>query len=184
MAKDVKQRSRQDPVIAVQVPPTPPESEPSDEEGVELSRHTSDVDYALPPQSIEPTEILDADKKTPDNWLPRDPRLIRLTGQHPFNVEAPLTDLFDEGFLTSPELFYVRNHGAVPYVKDDEIPDWTLTVEGHVEKPFTLSLKELLEQYEQLTFPITLVCAGNRRKEQNVVRKTKGTSHRSVLVSI
>ena len=75
--------------------------------------------------------MLDADKKTPDNWLPRDPRLIRLTGVHPFNVEAPLTDLFNEGFLTSPELFYVRNHGPVPQVNDEDIPDWTFTVEGY-----------------------------------------------------
>jgi nitrate reductase (NAD(P)H) len=29
--------------------------------------------------------------------VPRDPRLIRLTGVHPLNVEAPLTDLFDQG---------------------------------------------------------------------------------------
>jgi nitrate reductase (NAD(P)H) len=27
-----------------------------------------------------------------------------------------------------------------------------------------------------VTYPITLVCAGNRRKEQNVVRKSKGFS--------
>lgn len=27
-----------------------------------------------------------------------------------------------------------------------------------------------------MTYPITLVCAGNRRKEQNIVRKSKGFS--------
>lgn len=45
-----------------------------------------------------------------------------------------------------------------------------------VEKPLKLSLKKLMSEYEQLTYPVTLVCAGNRRKEQNVVRKTKGFS--------
>ncbi|KAI9657270.1 MAG: hypothetical protein M1831_004459 [Alyxoria varia] len=45
-----------------------------------------------------------------------------------------------------------------------------------VENPFRLNMKELIEQFESLTYPITLVCAGNRRKEQNVVRKTKGFS--------
>lgn len=40
----------------------------------------------------------------------------------------------------------------------------------------TISLKELLSDYENVTYPITLVCAGNRRKEQNVVRKSKGFS--------
>ena len=35
------------------------------------------------------------DVKTPDNWVKRHPNLIRLTGKHPFNVEAPLPELFD-----------------------------------------------------------------------------------------
>lgn len=45
-----------------------------------------------------------------------------------------------------------------------------------VEKPFKLSLRQLMSDFEQLTYPITLVCAGNRRKEQNLVRKSKGFS--------
>ena len=45
-----------------------------------------------------------------------------------------------------------------------------------MHRPIKLTLRELLSQYEQKTRPITLVCAGNRRKEQNVVRKTKGFS--------
>jgi nitrate reductase (NAD(P)H) len=51
----------------------------------------------LPPPSVNPTAILDADKGTPDEHVPRDPRLIRLTGVHPFNVEPPLTALYKEG---------------------------------------------------------------------------------------
>jgi nitrate reductase (NAD(P)H) len=128
----------------------------------------------LPPPTRIPTEVLEVDLRTPDSHVPRDPRLIRLTGVHPFNVEAPLTALFDEGFLTSPELFYVRNHGPVPEVTDDDISNWTFTVEGLVETSMTISLRELMTEYEQVTCPITLVCAGNRRKEQNVVRKSKG----------
>lgn len=33
-----------------------------------------------------------------------------------------------------------------------------------------------MTEYEQHTIPVTLVCAGNRRKEQNQVRKSKGFS--------
>lgn len=55
------------------------------------------LDIPLPPVSKLPTKILDVDKKTPDNHVPRDPRLIRLTGAHPFNVEPPLTTLFNQG---------------------------------------------------------------------------------------
>lgn len=116
------------------------------------------------------------DLKTPDNHVERDPRLIRLTGVHPFNVEAPLKDLYDEGFLTTKDLHYVRNHGPVPQVLDSEVLDWEFTVEGMVEKPVKMTLRDLIKDYEQVTYPITLVCAGNRRKEQNVVRKTKGFS--------
>ncbi|KAK5070641.1 hypothetical protein LTR64_000316 [Lithohypha guttulata] len=155
------------------LPPTPPDT---DDSASNTSAEVDDVDLPLPPASTRPTKVLDIDVKTPDAHVPRDPRLIRLTGVHPFNVEAPLTELFNEGFLTSPELFYVRNHGAVPEVKDEDMLDWEFTVEGMVENPLTISLKQLMSEYEQVTCPITLVCAGNRRKEQNVVRKTKGFS--------
>ncbi|KAJ6109362.1 hypothetical protein N7486_001596 [Penicillium sp. IBT 16267x] len=157
------------------------------DEASEISFKTKDIrfhdlptpkeyDIPLPPPSVNPTEILEVDKGTPDNHVPRDPRLLRLTGIHPFNVEPPLTALYKEGFLTSPELFYVRNHGPVPQVRDEDIPDWELSIEGLVENPITLSFREILEKYDQITTPITLVCAGNRRKEQNTVRKSKGFS--------
>lgn len=133
-------------------------------------------DFPLPPPSVNPTSILDVDKGTPDSHVPRDPRLIRLTGVHPFNVEPPLTALYKEGFLTSPELFYVRNHGPVPQVHDEDIPTWELSIEGLVENPIVLNFREILQKYDQITAPITLVCAGNRRKEQNTVRKSKGFS--------
>ena len=107
------------------LPPTPPESIHND-----CEKPTS-ADYPLPPASTAPTKVLDVDKKTPDGWLPRDPRLIRLTGVHPFNVEPPLSDLYNDGFLTSPELFYVRNHGAVPHVTEEEVPDWEFSIEGY-----------------------------------------------------
>jgi len=73
-------------------------------------------------------------------------------------------------------MFYVRNHGAVPHVRDEDIPNWEFTIEGLVENPITLTLKELITDFEQITLPITLVCAGNRRKEQNQVRKSRGFS--------
>ena len=107
-----------------QLPPSPPQTEEN------VSESSDEVEIPLPPPTNPPTRVLDIDQKTPDAHVPRDPRLIRLTGTHPLNVEAPLSALFNEGFLTSPELFYVRNHGAVPQVKDQDIPDWEFSVEG------------------------------------------------------
>jgi len=37
--------------------------------------------------------------------------------------------------------------------------------------------------WENVTYPVTLVCAGNRRKEQNVVKKSKGFSWGAAGVS-
>lgn len=173
-----------------QLPPTPPatashsrdvSSDESDTKTTSSEAATAYLlkpsAYPLPPVTKPATgRILPEDLKTPDNHVPRDARLIRLTGVHPFNVEAPLSELYDEGFLTSKDLHYVRNHGAVPRVEDSESMNWEFTVEGLVDKPLKLNLAELLGDFEQVTFPITLVCAGNRRKEQNVVRKTKGFS--------
>lgn len=113
------------------LPPTPPQTE---DEVSEVSSISDDVDLPLPPPTAIPTDVLEVDKKTPDSHVPRDPRLIRLTGVHPFNVEPPLSALFNEGFLTSPELFYVRNHGAVPQVNDEDIPNWEFTVEGYFQR--------------------------------------------------
>jgi nitrate reductase (NAD(P)H) len=184
--------SRTDPKLleaAVQnahhLPPTPPKSvdNNNDTSPNDLSNSpntsteaTSKPRYPLPPPPNPPPSVLKEDLKTPDSHVPRDPRLIRLTGVHPFNVEAPLSDLYNDGFLTSPELFYVRNHGAVPEVDDATLPEWEFSVEGLVRHPITMTLRDLMSEYEQITVPITLVCAGNRRKEQNMVRKSKGFS--------
>ncbi|KAL8712043.1 MAG: hypothetical protein Q9220_003739 [cf. Caloplaca sp. 1 TL-2023] len=162
------------------LPPTPPGSDDNDSTS---SIHSEDIEIPLPPPTNIPSQVLEQDKKTPDAHVPRDPRLIRLTGVHPFNVEAPLSALFNEGFLTSPELFYVRNHGAVPDIDEASIPDWEFSIEGLVERPTTLTLRQLVAEYEQITCPITLVCAGNRRKEQNQVRKSKGFSWGAAGVS-
>ncbi|KAI0132459.1 hypothetical protein BJ170DRAFT_592414 [Xylariales sp. AK1849] len=172
----------------VRFPPTPPDTathstEPSSDGESCTARPFWDVVesegprmYPLPPRSKSDNKVLPEDLKTPDHHVERDPRLIRLTGVHPFNVEAPLSELYNEGFLTTKDLHYVRNHGPVPKVEDSEVMDWEFTVEGMVDNPIKMSLAELIREYEQVTYPVTLVCAGNRRKEQNVVRKTKGFS--------
>lgn len=64
-------------------------------------------------------------------------------------------------------------------------PYWVLLMlpDRLVERPITLNLKQIRDEFEQITVPITVVCAGNRRKEQNVVQKTKGFSWGSAGVS-
>lgn len=97
-----------------------------------------------------------------------------MTGKHPFNAEAKLRDLYSAGFFTPSNLFYVRNHGAVPVVNQDRAEKWELRIHGLCAKPATLTLKDLRTKFQVVTIPVTLVCAGNRRKEQNIVQQSLG----------
>lgn len=117
---------------------------------------------------------LSTDSQTPDHWIPRDGRMIRLTGKHPCNVEAPLSALFNAGFLTPQNLFYVRSHGDTPRVSIKQAQEWKLRIHGLVEKEIEFSIQELKDRFQVVTLPVTLVCAGNRRKEQNMVLKGLG----------
>lgn len=96
-----------------QLPPTPPDTEDND------SDITDEVGFPLPPPSKVP-EVLELDKKTPDAHVPRDARLIRLTGVHPFNVEPPLLDLYNSGAsVAAPGSTLLKN----PKLNPSRIPD-------------------------------------------------------------
>ncbi len=111
------------------------------------------------------------DVGTPDEWVPRDGRLVRLTGRHPFNVEPPLSVHNEHKFITPSSLHYVRNHGACPKLSWDE---HTIKVGGPlVPKPTEFTMDQLVAMPPR-ELPVTLVCAGNRRKEQNMIRQTIG----------
>lgn len=111
------------------------------------------------------------DVGTPDEWVPRDGRLVRLTGKHPFNVEPPLAVLHQHKFITPSSLHYVRNHGACPKISWDE---HKVSIGGPlVPNPMILSMNQIAAM-EPRELPVTLVCAGNRRKEQNMIRQTIG----------
>ena len=121
-------------------------------------------------EKAHPTEIDKRDQGTPDEWIPRHPDMVRLTGRHPFNVEPPLPKLFDAGFITPAALHYVRNHGAVPKISWEE---HRLSVGGLVDSPTTFTMDDLVAMPSR-ELPVTLVCAGNRRKEENLVAQTIG----------
>ncbi|KAK4181894.1 hypothetical protein QBC36DRAFT_316816 [Triangularia setosa] len=172
------QDQEQQPSSSQPSPPAEEQSPLSDFERALLHPQPTSAPYPLPP-SPTPISVLPLDLKTPDSFVPRDPALIRLTGVHPFNVEAPLTPLFDQGFLTTLNLHYVRNHGPVPQVHDADALSWSFTIKGLCSSPITLTLSDLISsrfEDEVVSYPVTLVCAGNRRKEQNQVRKSKGFS--------
>jgi nitrate reductase (NAD(P)H) len=137
--------------------PTPEPWQNSRNEGRQGDRSQGGVDFR--------------DEGSPDAWLPRDGRLVRLTGKHPFNVEPPIKELQRYGFLTPPQLHYVRNHGACPQLSWDT---HTIQVGGGDTASTTTFTMDQLAAMPVRELPVTLVCAGNRRKEQNMLRQTIG----------
>ncbi|KAK7410572.1 hypothetical protein VNO78_01450 [Psophocarpus tetragonolobus] len=125
--------------------------------------------------------ILDSrDEKTSDHWIKRNASLIRLTGKHPFNCEPPLPRLMYHGFITPVPIHFVRNHGSVPRANWE---DWTIEVTGLVARPTRFTMEQLVHEFPTREFPATLVCAGNRRKEQNHVKQIIGFNWGAAAIS-
>ncbi|KAL5335736.1 hypothetical protein BJX70DRAFT_309296 [Aspergillus crustosus] len=119
-----------------------------------------------------PQQIDEADQFSPDSWIPRSDKLIRLTGKHPLNAEVNLTTLYDAGLITPSSIHYVRNHGAVPHLLWENHK-----VDITAGKTLTLGMDELKNRFGSINIPVFLACDGNRRKELNMVRKTKGFNY-------
>jgi len=81
----------------------------------------------------------------------------------PFDDEAlnaePTPALLDAA-ITPIESFFVRNNGWLPKLENPK--DWTLTVDGEVERPCVLSL-QALRAFEPVSVTAVLECAGNGR---------------------
>ena len=90
----------------------------------------------------------------------RDPNLLPCT-QKPFNGE-PRIDLLTRDYITPNELFYVRNHLAVP---DIDPKEYRLIVKGKGLKKHVFTLEDLKTKFQKHEIITTLQCAGNRRED-------------------
>ena len=77
---------------------------------------------------------------------------------HPLNCETPLPELVG-GVVMPTARFYVRNNFPIPNL---DAQTFRLTVSGLVERPLSLSLRDLQNLRSQ-TEVVTLECAGNGR---------------------
>jgi DMSO/TMAO reductase YedYZ molybdopterin-dependent catalytic subunit len=77
---------------------------------------------------------------------------------HPLNCETSIPALVG-GVVMPNAHFYVRNHFQIPTFDPSE---WRLEVRGLVERPLSLSLRDLHNMRSQ-TMTVTLECAGNGR---------------------
>lgn len=119
-----------------------------------------------------PRQIDEADQFSPDSWIPRSDKLTRLTGKHPLNAEVNLTTLFDGGLITPSPIHYVRNHGSVPHLLWENHK-----LEVIAGKCLLLGMDELKNQFESINIPIFLACDGSRRKELNMMKKTRAFNY-------
>jgi sulfite oxidase len=101
-------------------------------------------------------------------WGKRDDMVVH--EKEPFNAEPPPGALAGRP-LTPIEAFYSRNHGPFP---DLDPATWRLRVDGLVDRELVLSLADLQAGFRPRTEVVTLVCAGNRRRELMAVRSIPG----------
>jgi anti-anti-sigma factor len=77
---------------------------------------------------------------------------------HPLNCETSIPALIGGVVMPNPR-FYVRNHFQIPQL---DASSWRLNVVGLVERPLSLSLRDLVKMPSETQF-VTLECAGNGR---------------------
>jgi sulfite oxidase len=75
---------------------------------------------------------------------------------------GPPPELLRQAFVTPKELFFTRNHGAVPVI---DPAAYRLRVSGMVDRPLELDLKQLTSSLPRRTGAATMACAGLRRDE-------------------
>ena len=84
---------------------------------------------------------------------------LTLLNDRPVNAETP-PHLLDDP-ITPNSRHFVRNNGVMPTDLDPET--WTLTIDGLVDRPMTLSIAELRSRFEEVTLALAIECGGNGR---------------------
>ena len=85
-------------------------------------------------------------------WHKRDDMIVHETD--PYNAEPPRAGLHDP--ITTPDSFYVRNHGPVP---ENDPGDWAVTVDGLVDESASFTPERLREEFTHHTLTATMQCA-------------------------
>ena len=84
---------------------------------------------------------------------------LTLLNDRPINAETPPHLLDDE--ITPTKRHFIRNNGIPPETVDAST--WTLTVDGLVDNPMTMTIAELKKQFDVHTMALTIECGGNGR---------------------
>ncbi len=84
---------------------------------------------------------------------------LTVLNDRPLNAETPAHLLDDP--VTPTARHFIRNNGLPP--ERASAADWTLTIDGLVEKPMKLSIADLRKQFEAVDLALQLECGGNGR---------------------
>ena len=82
-----------------------------------------------------------------------------LLNDRPISAETP-AHLLDDN-VTPTSRHFIRNNGLPP--EDMDAGGWTITVDGLVENPLTMSIEELRSNFEVVSMALTIECGGNGR---------------------
>ena len=84
----------------------------------------------------------------------------------PINAETPPHLLDDD--VTPNDRHFVRNNGLVPEMAETmDASGWSLTVDGEVDNPMTLTLDDLRSRFEVVKLKLQVECGGNGRAAFN-----------------
>jgi len=84
---------------------------------------------------------------------------MRVMSQVPLNAETP--NQYLRSWITANKVFFDRNQGQIPE-KPISLSDWSLTIEGEVNKPLVLSFYQIYRMPKAIVSN-TIECSGNSR---------------------
>ena len=84
---------------------------------------------------------------------------LTLLNDRPVNAETP-PHLLDDP-ITPTSRHFIRNNGMPPSEVDADA--WTLTVDGLVDRPMTLSIADLRSRFDVVAMALAIECGGNGR---------------------
>jgi len=91
---------------------------------------------------------------------------LTVLNDRPINAET-LAHLLDDD-VTPNSRHFVRNNGGVPEMAEKmDASGWTLTVDGEVATPMTLTLDDLKSKFEVVKLKLQVECGGNGRAAFN-----------------
>ena len=82
-----------------------------------------------------------------------------MLNDRPVNAETP-AHLLDDA-ITPTARHFIRNNGTPP--EDTSADTWSLTIDGLVDMPLTLSIADLKSKFEVVERALTIECGGNGR---------------------